>query len=133
MFTILLSILSYDIWFYTSHVLLHTPYLYKYHKLHHSKIEPEFLDTYLGHSFESIFQSIGTFIPFLVYKYNMIDLIIILVFLNIRGMLRHDKRGIWIVGDHHLLHHKYQQYNYGEYWIDYLCGTLYSLKLKNLL
>jgi lathosterol oxidase len=124
MFNILLSILSYDLWFYISHVLLHTPYLYKYHKLHHSKTEPEFLDTYLGDSFESIFQGVGTFIPFIVYKYSIVDIIIILSFLNIRGMLRHDKRGMWIVGNHHLLHHKYPQYNYGEYWIDYLCGTL---------
>ena len=42
-------------------------------------------------------------------------------------MMRHDRRFIFIVGNHHLLHHKYQKYNYGEYWIDMLCGT----KFKN--
>ena len=26
---------------------------------------------------------------------------------------------------HHLLHHKHPSYNYGEYWIDLLCGTTY--------
>ena len=46
-----------------------------------------------------------------------------IIILNIRGMLRHDYRFIWLVGNHHLLHHKYPQYNYGEYWLDYLFGT----------
>jgi sterol desaturase/sphingolipid hydroxylase (fatty acid hydroxylase superfamily) len=44
--------------------------------------------------------------------------------LNIRGMMRHDKRGTWLVGNHHLLHHQYPRYNYGEVWLDYLGGTL---------
>ena len=126
MLNILLSILSYDIWFYISHILLHTPYLYKYHKQHHEKIEPMFLDTYHGHLFESLFQGVGMFFPFIIYSYSFTNIIVILLFLNIRGMMRHDRRFIFIVGNHHLLHHKYQKYNYGEYWIDMLCGTKFN-------
>ena len=40
-------------------------------------------------------------------------------------MMRHDERCIWLIGNHHLLHHKYSQYNFGEYWLDALCGTKY--------
>jgi sterol desaturase/sphingolipid hydroxylase (fatty acid hydroxylase superfamily) len=40
-------------------------------------------------------------------------------------MLRHDNRFSWLIGNHHLLHHKYVKYNFGEYWIDCLCGTNY--------
>jgi sterol desaturase/sphingolipid hydroxylase (fatty acid hydroxylase superfamily) len=28
-----------------------------------------------------------------------------------------------LVGDHHLIHHQYPNYNYGEVWLDQLCGT----------
>ena len=35
------------------------------------------------------------------------------------------ERFIFLIGNHHLLHHKYPNYNYGEYWIDSLCRTKY--------
>ena len=53
---------------------------------------------------------------------------VILLILNVRGMMRHDDRFTWLIGNHHLLHHKYPQYNYGEYWLDWLGGTLYPLR-----
>lgn len=126
MIPILASILSYDIWFYISHVLLHTPLLYKYHKEHHYKIVPTYLDTYVGHIFESPFQGVGMFFPWILFTYSYSDIILILLFLNIRGMMRHDERFVFLIGNHHLLHHRYSEYNFGEYWIDSLCGTLYQ-------
>jgi sterol desaturase/sphingolipid hydroxylase (fatty acid hydroxylase superfamily) len=42
--------------------------------------------------------------------------------------MRHDNRFSWITGNHHLLHHKYINYNFGEYWIDRLFGTAYPNK-----
>jgi sterol desaturase/sphingolipid hydroxylase (fatty acid hydroxylase superfamily) len=30
---------------------------------------------------------------------------------------------IWI-GNHHLLHHQFPAWNFGEYWLDWLCGTV---------
>ena len=126
-FSLLFHFVSYDIWFYISHVLLHSPYLYKYHKQHHTKIVPTFLDTYLGHVIEGPFQSIGTFFPFVMgLKYSYYDVILILVLLNTRGMMRHDERCVFLIGNHHLLHHRYPKYNFGEYWIDSICGTRYK-------
>jgi len=128
MINIIISIISYDIWFYTSHVLLHNKSLYKYHKEHHSKLVPTFLDTYVGHSLEGPFQGIGMFFPAVAVNYTVYDIFIILLLLNIRGMMRHDERFIFLIGNHHLLHHKYPSYNFGEYWIDSICGTKYPNK-----
>jgi hypothetical protein len=46
------------------------------------------------------------------------DLIVILLILNIRGMMRHDEKFVFLIGNHHLLDHKYPKYKFGEFWID---------------
>ena len=124
MLNVIVSILIYDIWFYISHLILHTKYFYKYHKEHHkNKINLVFTDTFVGSWFEHVFQGIGMFLPYIYIKYTILECILTLTFLNIRGMLRHDYRCSWLVGNHHLIHHLHFNYNYGEYWIDYICGT----------
>lgn len=130
MFHIFLSVLCYDIWFYISHRFLHTRTLYPIHSVHHQKVEPTFLDTYEGHWFESPFQGLGALVPFYWYSYNLTAIAVILLFLNARGMMRHDPRFIWLIGNHHLLHHRHPQFNYGEYWLDRLGGTLYPNRLE---
>jgi sterol desaturase/sphingolipid hydroxylase (fatty acid hydroxylase superfamily) len=125
MLKILFSIISYDVWFYISHVLLHTRTGYPIHKEHHTKPEPKFLDTYVGHSLEGPFQGVGMLFPLIFVTMTPMEILAALVFLNLRGMARHDSRAVWLIGNHHLLHHKYPQYNFGEYWIDSLCGTRY--------
>lgn len=124
MLHILASVFCYDIWFYVSHIILHHRYFYHIHKQHHTKLQPTFLDTYEGHWFEGPFQSVGMFAPFAVWHYSTLEFAIILLLLNARGMLRHDVRGIPIVGDHHLIHHQHPSYNYGEPWLDALFGTI---------
>lgn len=122
---ILFIILGYDIWFYISHIILHK-YLYKIHSEHHTIINPVFTDTYVGHWFEGPFQGLGVFIPYLFINFNLYSFIFAIILINIRGMMRHDTRTDNIIGNHHLLHHKYPKYNYGEYWIDWLFGTKYE-------
>jgi sterol desaturase/sphingolipid hydroxylase (fatty acid hydroxylase superfamily) len=97
--------------------------LYSIHSIHHEKVNPTFLDTYHGHWFESVFQGIGFFTPLLFFDPCWLSFGLALLYVNVKGMLRHDKRGSWITGDHHLLHHQYPNYNYGEVWLDQLCGT----------
>jgi len=126
MINICASILSYDIWFYISHLLLHHRLLYKYHKEHHYNLNPIYSDTYVGHVLETPFQGIGMFFSFLVFKYSLYDIFFILFLLNVRGLMRHDKRFIFLIGNHHLLHHKYSNCNFGEYWIDSIFGTTYK-------
>lgn len=120
-------ILSYDVWFYLSHVILHNKKIYRIiHKEHHSVDYNiiNFKDTYVGHFAEGPFQGMGILFPLFFIKFNFYLFLYSLVIINIRGMLRHDTRFIWLIGNHHILHHKYPQYNFGEYWLDKLFGTI---------
>jgi lathosterol oxidase len=123
MLTFLLHILGYDIWFYISHILLHTRALWPYHKVHHKIIHPKFTDTYKGHHLESPFQSLGFFLPLAFMEFHLPSFVAALILVNIRGLMRHDARAVWLIGNHHLLHHRHFDSNYGEYWLDHLFGT----------
>jgi sterol desaturase/sphingolipid hydroxylase (fatty acid hydroxylase superfamily) len=104
--------------------------MYEHHKLHHSKIVPRAPDTYLASSVETVFQGVGVFFPTIYlqvkesYTVPFEYLILALFLINVRGMMAHDHRFVWLIGNHHLLHHKYPKYNFGEYWIDRMLGTL---------
>ena len=129
LFYILCFIVSYDVWFYFSHILLHT-WFYTIHKEHH-KInynDMKFTHTYISHFIEGPFQGIGVLFPLLFIKFHFVCFIYALAIINIRGMLRHDRTCIWLIGNHHILHHQYPQYNFGEYWLDTLFGTVYPYK-----
>ena len=106
--------------------------MYEHHKLHHSKIVPKAPDTYLASPVETAFQGVGVFFPSLYLQItNPVDLdflIITLFLINIRGMMAHDHRFIWLIGNHHLLHHKYNNCNYGQFYIDYMLGTCHPKK-----
>jgi sterol desaturase/sphingolipid hydroxylase (fatty acid hydroxylase superfamily) len=147
MFNILLSVFCYDLWFYVSHILLHHRYFYCYHYIHHQHggsvprgteprllftsdggeqyAVPTALDAYTGHWSEGPFQGLGALAPWTFMEVSWFDFAIVLALLNMRGMMRHDERFVWLIGNHHLLHHKFPRYNYGEYWLDSLFGTRY--------
>ena len=130
MLFILVYIIFYDIWFYFIHILLHTKIIYKnIHNVHH-QIQYDKLtykDTNIAHLLENIIQPLGILIPFFIYKQPLINIhfIIAYIIVYVRGLMRHDKRFEYLIGNHHLLHHKYSNYNYGEYWLDYLFNTIY--------
>lgn len=121
-----LYIVCYDVWFYVSHIILHSKHFYKFHKIHHAVPynSLKYNDTHKAHYIENIIQPIGIFTPFLFKHGNLYRLLIAFIFISIRGALRHDNRLIWLVGDHHILHHQHINYNYGEKWLDKIFGTL---------
>lgn len=123
MWLFLAHVLGYDVWFYVSHVLLHTRFFYPIHKIHHEKTYPVWIDTYHGHWFETFFQSFGFFVPLAFVSPTIIQTSLALMYINLRAMLAHDPRGSWLVGTHHLDHHKYLRGNYGVWWIDWVMGT----------
>jgi len=121
-----LHILCYDIWFYFSHIALHHPKLYFIHKIHHKKHYSNitYKDTNVAHWAENLIQPLGFILP-AFYCFSPVEMGVAWGFVCVRGLMRHDHRWVWLVGDHHLLHHKHQNSNYGEYWIDWLFGTDY--------
>ncbi len=124
MLLFVLHILSYDIWFYVTHMLLHTRPLYWIHKKHHEKPFPTYKDTYHDHILESPIQASGFLLPLLICAFDPYQTIPAILLINARGMLMHDPRGSFIMGDHHLLHHRLSHGNYGQYWLDYMFNTL---------
>jgi sterol desaturase/sphingolipid hydroxylase (fatty acid hydroxylase superfamily) len=123
-------IVYYDIFYYFLHRLLHTKYLYSIHKIHHIKNIPDYYDYYNIHILEVPFTSIGLIFAIYLYKLYIYQLLYAIVFINVRGFLIHDNQFIYLVGDHHLIHHKYYKCNYGEYWLDYIFGTVYKKRLN---
>jgi lathosterol oxidase len=126
----LLYILYYDLFYYFSHRLLHTRLLYPIHKIHHINIHPKYYDYYTIHILEIPLTSIGLFLSIYLYKLYIYQLLCSIIFINIRGILEHDNTFICFIGKHHLIHHKYFKCNYGEYWLDYLFGTLQNCKIE---
>ena len=123
-------IICYDIWFYITHIVLHHPSIYFIHKIHHKTSHKTLVyrDTNIAHSIENIIQPLGFIVPCFVYGISVYPILISWLIVCIRGLMRHDHRCSWLIGNHHILHHKYPNYNFGEYWIDTLCGTVYPYK-----
>jgi sterol desaturase/sphingolipid hydroxylase (fatty acid hydroxylase superfamily) len=124
---VLLHVLGYDIWFYVSHRLLHTRTFWWIHARHHEKVNKlQWLDAYHGHWLESTVQCAGFFLPALFGYWNWWVAALTAFAINARGLARHDERLVWLVGDYHLQHHRSPKGNYGEPWLDALCGTRQS-------
>ena len=128
---IFVVIFSYDLFFYYYHRLLHTKYLYPYHKKHHEHTEPTWKTTYHADLIENYVSGIGGLIIYiLVYPIISIKALLLgnlYCFLN--GFVHHEPKFInlpifnWWYNDHHVNHHKYFSCNYGREWLDYIHGT----------
>lgn len=127
---ILVYILYYDFFYYFMHRLFHTKYLYPIHKIHHSAYKPKYNDFINVHYLEYPLSSVGLYIALYLHNIYIYQLIITICFIMVRGLMEHDERFIWIVGNHHLQHHYYFKCNYGEHWIDYVFDTVYKNKIK---
>ena len=77
--------MSYDIWFYSIHRMFHLKNLYLYHKKHHIKTYPTWKDTFYADKLENTIMGLGSLLP-----------------------------ALFLVGDHHIIHHKRFNCNYRE-------------------
>ena len=119
-------VLSFDVWFYFSHLLLHTNAGYVYIHWRHHAVDPTHLtyaDAHVVHVLEGPLQCLGVFFPMVFFELDLPVAVSVFLFLNVRGLLRHDARMAWLVGNHHILHHQFPQYNFGDFWLDSLMGT----------
>jgi len=121
-------VFCYDVWFYFSNVLIHK-FMVEYHKerpIHYYTYKYEYYFHLL------VIKSLGLLIPFMKLRTSAIWVPINFVsavgYVTIRGKLRQNNQFVWLVGNHHLLHHKYPHYNFGEIWLDELFDTDYPNK-----
>ncbi|MBK9294996.1 MAG: sterol desaturase family protein [Oligoflexia bacterium] len=141
-----------DMYFYLSHRLLHTPFLYrKVHSVHHSTLSPDPWTSYSFHFAEAL--SLVLFMPLLIMaipvNFWALNIFGVGTFLfNVVGHLGYEimpknymKFGLhnfMNTATHHSLHHKYPNSNYSLYfnYLDRLFKTnhrKYSTELSNML
>jgi sterol desaturase/sphingolipid hydroxylase (fatty acid hydroxylase superfamily) len=117
----IINLLLYDVNFYITHILLHR-YFYKYHKLHHTHTTLDYRASYTAHWLENILQ---TYVFVIMYLFGSNHTMVTFIFVSIRGIINHEPRLNLYINRHHILHHKHQNCNYGEYYLDYIMNTLY--------
>jgi len=110
---------------------MHTRHLYFLHKKHHATLPSKITlrDAYKGELVEFPLETAGVIVPLFFQKgTNYSIFFVAFIFIVVRNLLQHDKRFAKIVGSHHLLHHTYPNYNFGEPWLDRVFSTTYYKK-----
>lgn len=129
LFNLIITFLGYfsvaEIVFYSSHRLLHIPFLYKHiHKRHHQWQIPMTLATLDAHPIEHFLTNVAPVLlgPYLLGT-NMYILTSWVVMATVNSILAHSG---YSRDDYHTDHHKYINCNYGifkGYGLDKLFGT----------
>ncbi|MCB0404502.1 MAG: sterol desaturase family protein [Bdellovibrionales bacterium] len=125
-----LVFILHDFYFYWTHRLLHTKWLFKkVHLIHHNSTNPTPLTSLAFHPIEAIIQ--GAFLPLVVMLIPLhVSVVIILVagsyIYNVIGHLgyefypkgfpEHPFWGLFLTATHHSHHHKSTNFNFGLYF-----------------
>jgi sterol desaturase/sphingolipid hydroxylase (fatty acid hydroxylase superfamily) len=120
-----------DIFFYFTHYLLHTKYLYKFHKKHHEIKEPIGMTALYAHIVDYYFSNlIPVLLPMVILSSTYVT-VHIWVFLSILNTIFESHTSYENLSDFHLNHHKYFNYNYGTGGrLDILLDTHYDYRNK---
>jgi len=117
-----------DLFFYSFHRLLHTKYLYKYHKKHHELINPIGLGAVYAHSIDYIFGlTLPIILPCILVSAHL-NTVLFILFLSTSNSIIVSHSGYYIFGmnNPHHIHHTKFIYNYGTMlFMDKLFNTLY--------
>lgn len=88
-------LLYYDFFYYFMHRLLHTRHFYPIHKIHHRRYNPDYQDFYNVHLIEVPLTGVGLFVAMYLHEIYIYQLISCILFINVRGLMEHDARGIF--------------------------------------
>lgn len=129
-FTVLAMILIHDAWFYWTHRLLHTKYLYaKVHRIHHQSHNPTPWAAFAFHPVEAFVQAIilpivALFMP--LHPFTVVIWMLYMTGMNVFGhlgfelfpknFLRYWPLYWHNTGVHHNMHHRCVNYNFGLYF-----------------
>lgn len=138
-FSLALSLLAHDAWFYWTHRLMHHPRLYRpFHRLHHRSRTPTPWTAYAFAPLEAVVN--GAFVPVFVLfvPTHPVVLGLFMIHMIARNVIGHSGYELfpratvdswwlkWLTAvTHHDLHHADMRYNFGLYfsWWDKLMGT----------
>lgn len=121
-----LALAIHDFYFYLTHRLLHTPWLFrKVHITHHKSHSPNAWSAFSFHPVEGVLQiGIVPLVAFIlpIHEAVLIVFTAFLLFMSVYGHsayeLRPDKMKIFSLFNtslHHYQHHKFTKYNFGIY------------------
>ncbi|CAD8184705.1 unnamed protein product [Paramecium pentaurelia] len=124
--SLIIYMVTFDVWFYTSHIIGHTPFFWKhFHGEHHEFVEPGAYAQDAVHPVEALIQGpIGHFLPTFIYPFHPLCHHIFGLLTSIYAQLAHDGR--WDPAGH-TLHHYYYSCNFSIWGLcDFIFGTGYN-------
>jgi Delta7-sterol 5-desaturase len=138
--SLLWMVIIHDAYFYWTHRLLHSKWLFKkIHFVHHRSVNPTPWSAYSFHPLEALIEGLIIF-PFIlivpVHLFVFLFFTFLVLFMNVIGHLgyeflprnlRSSTLGKWFTSSsHHNLHHQKSKKNFGYYftWWDKLMKTL---------
>jgi lathosterol oxidase len=141
-FTVLLTLIVHDTYFYWTHRLMHHPGIYRYvHKVHHLSTNPSPWAAMAFHPLEAVMEfGIVAVVPFLypIHPFAIALFLLVMMIYNVYGHLGYELYpkgfsrstvGKWInTSVNHNQHHEFFTGNFGLYflWWDRWMGTLRS-------
>lgn len=120
-----------DALIYWIHRILHHPVLYgPIHKLHHKWVISTPFASHAFHPLDGFLQSTPYHIYVFIFPFNKVVYLLLFIFVNVWTVSIHDNLscydGIILNGaEHHTIHHRQFNYNYGQYFTfwDRICST----------
>lgn len=138
-FSIIVSIVVHDTYFYWTHRLMHHKLLFKkFHQVHHNSTNPSPWAAFSFHPYEAVVEA--GIVPLLVMIMPMhpIAIVSFVIFMTILNVIGHLGYEFWPdnftrspftfwnnTSTHHNMHHQKYNCNYGLYfnWWDRICNT----------
>ncbi len=129
-FSLLLSMLFQETYYYWLHRLMHHPALFSMvHKIHHDSHTTSPFTAFSFHPIESVIQAVALPVILLLLPLHPIVILTQLILMTFTSVMNHLNIDIypdtiakyfigkWIIGaTHHSLHHKQYKYNFGLYF-----------------